>query len=220
MANGVRRLLAGKVSLAGEWAPDEIAGVLEPLPAELDVLYGDRRIAASFAAWWPALLERVDGERLPAVLDLLMDCGGRPQVRAEIERRLRGVRKPRRDPLLLFYLAVIRYEEGSDYDSRRFRDVLKRADAATRERLRAAAARLARHTQDPLRHALQTFDFEPLGRGAGAARPRDRRRGWRLFWPRSRSSWKPRVCRASGPDRRDGRLIPAIRRWSNNSGGR
>ena len=162
MANGVRRLLAGKVSLAGEWAPDEIAGLLEPLPAELDVLYGDRRIAASFAAWWPALLERVDGERLPAVLDLLMDCGGRPQVRAEIERRLRGVRKPRRDPLLLFYLAVIRYEEGSDHDSRRFRDVLRGADAATRERLRAAAARLARHTQDPLRHALQTFDFEPL----------------------------------------------------------
>ena len=171
MANGVRRLLAGKVSLAGEWAPDEIAGLLEPLPAEMDVLYGDRRIAASFAAWWPALLERVDGERLPAVLDLLMDCGGRPQVRAEIERRLRGVRKPRRDPLLLFYLAVIRYEEGSDYDSRRFRDVLKRADAATRERLRAAAARLARHTQDPLRHALQTFDFEPLDVEPGTLGP-------------------------------------------------
>ena len=171
MADAVWRLLAGKVSLADECAPDEIVRLLEPLPVELDLLCDDRRIAVTFARWWPALLARVDGERLPGVLDILMDCGGQNEVRVEIERRLRGVRKPRRDPLLLFYLAVIRYEEGSDHDSRRFRDVLKRADAATRERLRAAAARLARHTEEPLRHALQTFDFEPLDVGPGPLGP-------------------------------------------------
>ncbi len=171
MADAVWRLLAGKVSLADECAPDEIVRLLEPLPVELDLLCDDRRIAVTFARWWPALLARVDGERLPGVLDILMDCGGQNEVRVEIERRLRGVRKPRRDPLLLFYLAVIRYEEGSDHDSRRFRDVLKRADAATRERLRADAARLARHTEEPLRHALQTFDFEPLDVGPGPLGP-------------------------------------------------
>ena len=165
MADAVWRLLADGVSRAGECTPDEIVQVLEPLPAELDLLYDDRRVAATFSRWWPALLERVDGERLPAVLDVLMDCGGQDAVRAAIERRLRGVRKARRDPLLLFYLAVIRYEEGSDHDARRFREVLKKADAATRERLRSAAARLARHTEDPLRNALQTFDFEPLDVG-------------------------------------------------------
>lgn len=100
-----------------------------------------------------------------------MDCGGRDEVRVEIERRLRGVRKARRDPLLLFYLAVIRYEEGRDDDARRFRDVLKKADTATRERLRSAAARLARHTEDPLRNALQTFDFEPLDERSGPFGP-------------------------------------------------
>ena len=115
--------------------------------------------------------DSVDGERLPAVLDILMDCDRQDEVGAAIERRLRGVRKARRDPLLLFYLAVIRYEEGSDHDARRFRDVLKKADAATRERLRAAAARLARHTEDPLRSALQTFDFEPLDEGPGPFGP-------------------------------------------------
>jgi len=115
--------------------------------------------------WWHRVLQGVGGVRLPAVFDILMGCGGRDEVRTEIERRLRGVRKARRDPVLLLYLAVIRYEEGSDRDARRFRDVLKKADAATRERLRAAAARLARHTREPLRHALQTFDFEPLDVG-------------------------------------------------------
>ena len=162
MLDAVWRLLADSLPLAGECAPDDIVRLLEPLPAELGILYDDRLVATSLAGWWPTLLERVDGERLPAVLDILLECGGWAQVRTEIERRLRGVRKSRRDPLLLFYLAVVRHEAGSDHDSRRFRDVLKGADIAVRERLRAAAARLARHTQDPLRRALLTFDFEPL----------------------------------------------------------
>ena len=162
MTDAVRGLLAGRAPLAGACSPDEIAGLLEPVPAELDILYHDRRIAPIFDTWWPALLERVDGERLPAVLDILMECGGRVQVRAEIERRLRGVGKSRRDPVMLFHLAVIRYQDGSDRDSRRFRDVLDSVDPAVRARLRPVAARLARHTQGPLRHALATFDFEPL----------------------------------------------------------
>ena len=171
MADAVWRLLSEGVARAGECTPDEIVQVLEPLPAELDLLYGDRHVAATFARWWPALLERMDGERLSAVLDILMDCDRKDEVRAAIERRLRGVGKARRDPLLLFHLAVIRYEEGSDHDARRFRDVLKKADAATRERLRSAAARLARHTEEPLRNALQTFDFEPLDERPGPFGP-------------------------------------------------
>ena len=92
MAEAVWRLLADGISLAGECAPDEIVQTLEPLPAELDLLYDDRRVAATFRRWWPGLLERVDGERLPAVLDVLMDCDGQHEVRVEIQRRLRGVR--------------------------------------------------------------------------------------------------------------------------------
>ena len=168
MVAAVQDLLADRVARVGECASDEVARLLEPLPVELDLLYDERRLAPIFTAWWPALLERVDAERLPAVLDILMGCGGRTQARREIERRLRGVRKARRDPLLLFYLAAIRYEDGSDRDARRFEDVLSRADAATRERLRAAGARLARHTHEPLRHALVTFDFEALDMGPAA----------------------------------------------------
>ena len=162
----VQDLLADRVTPVGECVSDEVVRLLELLPVELDLLYDERRLAPIFAAWWPALLERVDAERLPAVLDILMECGGVDrgwtQARREIERRLRGVRKARRDPLLLFYPAAIRYEDGSDRDARRFEEVLSRADAATRERLRAAGARLARHMYEPLRHALVTFDFEAL----------------------------------------------------------
>ena len=81
MADTVWRLLSDGVSLAGDCTRDEIVEVLELLPAEVDLLYDDRRVAATFTRWWPALLERVDGERLPAVLDVLMDCGGQDEVR-------------------------------------------------------------------------------------------------------------------------------------------
>ncbi len=220
MADAVCRLLADGVSLAGGCSPDEIVRVLEPLPVELDLLYDDRRVAATFTRWWPALLERVDGDRLPAVLDILMDCGGQHEVRVEIERRLRGVRKPRRDPLLLFYLAVIRYEEGSDHDARRFRDVLKKVDAATRERLRSAAARLARHTEEPLRDALQTFDFEPLDEGPGPLGPRPSPAAVEAFLAALEEQFKaagaPRgpaaLMRPAPPDPGDPALVERFRR--------
>ena len=161
-ADDIRKLLEDKTALLEECTPDEIARLLEPLPIELDILYEDRQLASVLAAWWPALLMRVDGERLPAVLDIVLGCGGRAEARAELERRLRRVRKPKRDPMLDLHLAVLRYADGSDHDSRRFMDLLNRVDAATRARLRPVATRLARHTQGPLRQALLTFDFAPL----------------------------------------------------------
>ena len=156
------KLLAGRAALAGTLGPDEVVALLAPLPADLRILYDDLQVAPVLATWWPTLMRRLEGERLIAVFDVLMDCGGRDVVRAEIERRLRGVAKTRRDPLLLFYLAVIRHLEGQDRDSRRFAEALKRTDSSTRERLRAAAGRLARHAHGLLRQALQEFDFELL----------------------------------------------------------
>ncbi|MCY4077479.1 MAG: hypothetical protein OXH04_18850 [Acidobacteria bacterium] len=155
-------LLEDKAELIAQCGPEEIARLLDPLPVELDILYDDRQIAPIFTDWWPKLLRRVDGERLPAVLDVLMGCDGRAEARAELERRLRGVRKAKRDPVLELHLAVLRYADGSDHDSRRFTNLLNRVDAATRARLRPVANGLARHVQGPLRQALLTFDFEPL----------------------------------------------------------
>ena len=161
-AGAVRSLLAGRAALAAECTPEEIVRLLEPLPVELDILYDDRQLAPIFAAWWPRLLRRLEAERLPAALDAVIGCGGRVEARAELERRLRGVRKPKRDPVLELHLAVLRYADGSDHDSRRFTSLLNRVDAATRARLRPVANGLARHVQGPLRQALMTFDFEPL----------------------------------------------------------
>ena len=161
-ADALRGLLKRKAGLFAECTPDEIVSLLEPLPVELEILYDDRQLAPIFAAWWPALLRRVDGKQLPAVLDVVLSCGGHTRARAELERRMRGVRKPDRDPELDLHLAVLRYAAGSDHDSRRFAELLNRVDAATRARLRPVATRLARHVQGPLRQALLTFDFEPL----------------------------------------------------------
>ena len=162
LAAAMRAMLRRKASLVESCTADEVVWLLEPLPVELEILYDDRQLAMIFAPWWPALLRRVDGERLPAVLDVVLGCGGPAEARAEIERRMRGVRKAKRDPVLEFHLAVLRYAGGSDHDSRRFTDLLNRVDAAARARLRPVATRLARHASGALRQALLTFRFEPL----------------------------------------------------------
>ena len=171
LADAAEDMLAARADLARGCGPDDVVRLLEPLPAALDMLYPDRRIAQVLAPWWSALLERLDGDRLPGVLDILLDCGGQAAVRAEIERRLRGAPEARRDPLLLFCRAVFRYQDRRDRDARRLTEAVNGADAATRERLREAAALLARHAEDPLRRALLTFDFARLDAPPPAPRP-------------------------------------------------
>ena len=162
MEKVVKGLLAGKAAALDEFGADEAASLLAPLPADLDVLYNGRRIAPVLSSWWPAILRRQEGDGLLRVFDILMGCGGHMAVREEIRRRLRGSGKPRRDPVLLLYLAVIRYEAGSDRDSRRFAEALEGAPPPERQRLRASSARLAGVTEGTLREALQTFDFSLL----------------------------------------------------------
>ena len=159
MAGAVKGLLARNAPLVDGLGPDDAADLLAPLPPDLDILYGRLHVAPVLAEWWAALMRRLEGDRLAAVFDVLMDCGGRVAVRAEINRRLRGVKKPGRDPLLLLYLAVLRFQEGHDHDSRRFAEALDAAGPSDTERLRAAAARLARSARGILREALQKFDF-------------------------------------------------------------
>lgn len=159
MASAVQGLLARNMRFIEALGPDEVVDLLAPLPADLHILYRRLHIAPVLAEWWAALVRRPEGDQLAEVFDVLMDCNGRTLVRAEINRRLRGSTQIRRDPLLLLYLAVIRYQEGHDHDSRRFAEALNAAEGSDRERLRAAAARLARQAQGILREALQKFDF-------------------------------------------------------------
>ena len=163
---GVEEVVSGLLAtlaplVIGRLEPDEVVELLAPLPDALRFLFDEHRVAPILSPYWPALLERVDGGRLLAVFDLLLECEGRAAVRTEIDRRLQGVGRSRRDPALLFYLAVIRLQEGRDHGFRRILEVVEASGPAERERLRAAAARLARHAHGGLRRALQEFDFEP-----------------------------------------------------------
>ena len=164
MARALRQVLARAAGAIKQLDPDAALELMADLPADCRLLYGSLRVAPVLAKWWRAVLARLDGERLTACFDTLLACGGRNTVRTELERRLRGRRAADHDPLLPFYLAVIRYEEREDYDAARFFDIVERADAAGRRRLREAAKRLATVVEQPLRQALQQFDFESLER--------------------------------------------------------
>ena len=164
IASALRQVLAGAAGAIEQLDPDEALELVADLPAEFRVLYGSLRVAPVLTDWWGAVLAQLDGDRLTACCDTLLACGGRNTVRNELERRLRAGRAADHDPLLPFYLAVIRYEEREDYDAVRFLEIIERADAAGRRRLREAAKRLAPVVDQPLRDALQQFDFELLER--------------------------------------------------------
>ena len=162
MSNALKALLERQATAFDQLSPDEIVALIAPLPADFRILYDRLQLAPALADWWPALMERLAGDPLFSFFDMLLACDQYAPVRTEINRRLQGRKKAQRDPLLLFYLAVIRYQEGQDYDSRRFMEVLDAADAADLARLRAAAARLASYVHGPLQQALQQFRFDVL----------------------------------------------------------
>ena len=162
IAPALRQILALGAGAIGRLEPDEALDLIADLPSDYRVLYGSLRVAPVLADWWEAVMARLDGDRLIAGFDTLLACGGRAQVRAELDRRLCGRRASGGNSLLRFYLAVILYQDREDYGSGRFADVLDGADSGEHQRLRAAAMRLARVADQPLRHALQRFDFKIL----------------------------------------------------------
>ena len=162
MGKALKALLERQATAFDQLSPDEIIELIAPLPADFRILYDRLQLAPALADWWPALMEHLVGDHLFSFFDMLLACYQSAPVRAEINRRLQGRPKAQRDPLLLFYLAVIRYQEGQDYDSRRFMEVLDAADAADQTRLRAAAVRLASYMHGPLQQALQQFRFDVL----------------------------------------------------------
>ena len=164
MASGLRQVLTRAADAIARLDPDQALELVADLPADCRILYGSLRVAPVLSDWWGAVLARLAGDRLTACCDTLLACGGRKTVRNELERRLRAGRATDHDPVLPFYLAVIRYEEREDYDAARFLDIVEHADAAGRRRLREAAKRLAPVVDQPLRQALQQFDFESLER--------------------------------------------------------
>ena len=164
MASALRQVLARGARAIKKLEPAEALGLISDLPSDYRVLYGSLRIAPVLTDWWGAVMTRLDGDRLLACFDTLLACGGRKAVRAELYRRMPGSRTTRRDSLLQFYLAVIRYQEGEDHGSLLFAEVLERADPGEHQRMRAAASRLAQIVDGPLRLALQRFDFGILDR--------------------------------------------------------
>ena len=164
IADALQQVLTRAAGAIARLDPDEALELVADLPADCRILYRSLRVAGVLTEWWGAVLARLDGDRLTAGFDTLLACGGRKTVRNELERRLRTGGATDHDPLLPFYLAVIRYEEREDYDAARFRDVVERADGAGQRRLREAAKRLAPLVEQPLRQALQEFDFDVLER--------------------------------------------------------
>ena len=156
----LKSLLNQKKDLIDQLSGGEVVNLLAPIEADFKLLFSELQVAPVLADCWVKLMTRVEGDDLIALFDILLGGQNRTVVRREIDRRLAGVKKSDYDPLLRFYLAVVRHLEGETYGSQSFRQILDGADSALKERLRAAAARLAPYVHGPLQEALRRFEFD------------------------------------------------------------
>jgi len=161
-AHTAREWLSSRKEMTASLNSEEVVELLAPVEEDFSLLFVDVRVAGTLREHWPDLVTDLDGDHLLSVFDMLLDCDGHGAVSAEINRRLSGQSKAGRDPLLLFYLEVIRHIGGKSSGSRHFDRILGAANESQVRRLRAAGPRLARHAEYPLSEALQRFDFEIL----------------------------------------------------------
>lgn len=158
----ISRLLECRSPWIERLSSKEAFDLLSPLEEELAPFFDGRDVTATLSPFWMRILRQAQGDDLVALFDILLDRGGSAVVREEIDRRLSGAGDGKRDPMLLFYRAAIRFVEGADRNSRRFREAVKAADPSQMERLRAAGARLSRFLHGPAQEALRSFNFDLL----------------------------------------------------------
>ena len=154
-------LLTGQEARVAKLTSQEVVALMAPVDQDMMLVFDDGQVAPVLCDLWEPLLARAEGDDVFALFEFLLACGGAVQVRVEIDRRLHI---GDRDPLLLFYLAFLRHREGRDMGSRRFKEVIDRADAAQEKRMKEAASRLVQFSHSTLRQALQEFDFDILDR--------------------------------------------------------
>lgn len=176
LVGAAKRLLRRKETLLDRLDSAEMVQLLSPIDADWSLLFSQPRVARIWSSSWTRMFSSVQGEDLFALFDLFLDCEQTRLVQKEIERRLKNTRNNGWDPLLLFYLAVVRQLRRLDVGSRRFREVVETTGKIELKRLREAAFRLAPKVgEGPLREALHSFRFEILDecRFADGGLPRD-----------------------------------------------
>jgi len=176
----LKRMLTGMLedrAISGLSSAEAVA-LMRPIEEIFDIVYEDLQVAEALSDFWKPLLAQAEDEDLMVLFDILLACEGRTVVREEIDRRLSGTPRGDRDPVLLLYLAALRYMEGIDYGSHRFREAADGTDGAQRRRLQEAGVRIAEFAHGPLQDALKRFDFEVLDRLPGFGGPP---RLWNLF---------------------------------------
>ncbi len=105
------------------------------------------------------ILKYVNDVDIIPVLDILVDADLFKPALDEIKRRIKNA-GGRVKVLLEFYQVVIRHlTEELFMDLKAFQKVKDKTSESDLESLRAAARRLAKHASEPLKSALERFDF-------------------------------------------------------------
>ncbi len=142
----------------------DVVTLLSPPSNEYRSVYANRRTASYVLERSGAdLLGRIDDAGILQAYDMIIRPDIFGHMKTDIRKRLKKM-KGRNGLKLQFLLIVLEYIDGDNKDPDRFYDIMDETedDNGLREELRAMARRLAGHAAQPLKKALEQFDFEYL----------------------------------------------------------
>lgn len=149
----------------GRLSPEEVSRLLTPLDRSLLRIYGSLQTAPILLKRKPDLLKRVTDADAIGLYDRILSADTLSAVKKDIKGRKKKAKK-NHWILLSFIQEVLRQIEKRDYQSG---PLLKRQEEAAgplEEELRGLSRRLAPFAPNPLREALEMFQFDLLDRPA------------------------------------------------------
>ncbi len=154
------------VRTACETAPNDLGGLLEPIPSVFRGVTSETAVSYQLSGLWDSVLRAVPDEQALTVFRVAVECGGLEELRIEIGRRLSRARNRTYQHILLLYSASIRYMLREDRGGARFSRLVESIPDEHLDPVRIAAEELsvavARRFMPTLAMALRSFNFDLL----------------------------------------------------------
>ncbi|MBW2568456.1 MAG: hypothetical protein JRD93_02305 [Deltaproteobacteria bacterium] len=136
-----------------------IVCLIRPIDKKVQPLTRSKHIAGVILERSKNILKYIDDVDIIPVFDFLVDADLFKPVLDEIKRRIKNA-GGKIKVLLEFYQVAIRHLIKDQFkDLKDFQKIKEKTSESDQEALRTAARRLAKHASEPLKSALESFDF-------------------------------------------------------------
>ena len=136
----------------------DILSILSPFPETITPLFPNCSIMELFNSKIDEIFKCLDNKEIISFFDIILSPYNAKKIQKEIKRRLK-IADSSSKPLLSFYQVTLLHFENKKHDPDMFYRITEQAQGPLLDELRALSRRLSKHAAQPLKHALESFEF-------------------------------------------------------------